>query len=537
MKIQLGSLARKSAAMLAAGVVAGVLALHPVSAQTTLAEFQFNEGTGKTTASPTNTLVGYLGGVPNPNAIPVSTNDSPSGLTGDLAVALSSSAFLVVDDATSPLLAPGTTPLTIEGWIKHSSAAPLANQGILAYGGSYKLGLASGQLVFTLFGVVDIFSGYFPAADEWHHVAAVWEPGVGVTFYLDGAAAFIEETRAARPVSNNLLNLGAERLGNALEGTIDRLRVHGAALTIEQLDTVAAEPKAILPTTLVAYAFNETTGPWQNSAPALRPTIVGATFLGERISPAWSPDSPTGSPTDSSLHFTTGGMRVVVPDPNTAIRFPEGHFTIQAWVKFGAQPDFRSVFFFNNGPGGAVSFSIANRRLFVTTLGIVDQPTAALIPDDGGWHHVAVIHEAGVGFRFFVDGILGDTIAYTRSLLIDVRTATEFVIGSEPSGGLPYVGKLDRLIITSGLLDPKNLDFRPIPGIDPDAPSLSIRTVIEVSWPSLPAGYLLQTTATPELAASWTFVTGTPTAAEGTFRFYAPVGDAVAFYRLIKPAN
>ena len=135
-------------------------------------------------------------------------------------------------------------------------------------------------------------------------------------------------------------------------------------------------------------------------------------------------------------------------------------------------------FFFNNGPGGAVSFSIANRRLFVTTLGIVDQPTAALIPDDGGWHHVAVIHEAGVGFRFFVDGILGDTIAYTRSLLIDVHTATEFVIGSEPSGGLPYVGKLDRLIVT-----------------------------------------------------------GTPTAAEGTFRFYAPVGDAATFYRLIKPAN
>ncbi len=202
-----------------------------------------------------------------------------------------------------------------------------------------------------------------------------------------------------------------------------------------------------------------------------------------------------------------------------------------------AAPDPPVGFFFNNGPGGAVSFSIANRRLFVTTLGIVDQPTAALIPDDGGWHHVAVIHEAGVGFRFFVDGILGDTIAYTRSLLIDVHTATEFVIGSEPSGGLPYVGKLDRLIITSGVLDPKNLDFRPIPGIDPDAPSLSIRTVIEVSWPSLPAGYLLQSTPTPENAASWTFVTGTPTAAEGTFRFYAPVGDTATFYRLIKPAN
>jgi hypothetical protein len=526
------------AAALAAAVLTGLLASGELAAQAiTLAEFQFNEGSGKTTGSPTNSLVGSLGLVPNPDAIPISTTDTPSGLNGDRAVLLSNSAFLVVDDSSAPVISVGTAPLTMEGWIKHSSTAPLQFQGIMAYGSSVKLGLASGQLIFTLFGVVDIFSGILVPADEWHHVAAVWEPGVGVTFYLDGSPTFIEETRPARAVANNLLNLGAERLGNALEGTIDRLRVHGSALTPEQLDSIAAEAKGVLPSTLVAYGFNEAAGPWQSATAVSRPTIVGATFLGERVAPRWDTDSPSGSPTDRSLNFASGGMRVIVPDPNTAIRFEAANFTIQAWVKFGVQPEGRSVFFFNNGPGGAVSFSISNRRLFVTTLGIVDQPTNAAIPDDGGWHHVAVLHEAGVGFRFFVDGILGDTIAYAGGLLIDVRTGTEFVIGSEPSGGLPYVGKLDRLIVSSGLVAPKDLDFRAIPGIDPDAPSLTIRTVIEVSWPSLPAGYLLQSTATPENAASWTFVPGTPAASEGAFRFYAPVSTAATFYRLIKPAN
>jgi len=86
----------------------------------------------------------------------------------------------------------------------------------------------SGQIIFTLFGVVDIFSGYFLTPDVWQHVAVTWEPGVGVTFYLDGVPVFIEETRPMIPFVNNFLNLGAERLGNGITGTLDRLRIRRA---------------------------------------------------------------------------------------------------------------------------------------------------------------------------------------------------------------------------------------------------------------------------------------------------------------------
>jgi len=226
---------------------------------------------------------------------------------------------------------------------------------------------------------------------------------------------------------------------------------------------------------------------------------------------------------------------VVGSDPNGALRLDNGDFTLQAWVKFGAQPMNRSVLFFNNGPGAAISFSVANRRPFVTTLGILDQASNAAIPDDGGWHHIAVVHETGKELRFYVDGILGDSVAYTGGVLIDTRTDTVFYLGSEPGGNLPFIGRLDRLSFTRGIVPAEKLDFRPTPGVDPAAPKLSVQTVVEVAWPTLPAGYKLQSTLTPENPASWTFVSQAPLAAEGIYKFYAPVTSAKTFYRLIKP--
>lgn len=519
--------------LLAASLLSGVFSGNSASAQVTLAEFKFDEGSGAVTKSLTNDLTGNLGVTSNPDATPISTTDTPSGAAADRAVQLANGAFLVVNDASSPLLAT-TTPLTLEGWVKRDSTSTATYEGIMGYGGAYKLGLQASELIFTLFGVVDIPSGFVLTSDEWHHVAAVWEPGVGVTFYYDGASSFVEELRPSNPYLNNILNLGAERLGTPITGIIDRLRIHGGVLTADQLDSVAATPKGPLANTLVAYSFNEAAMPYQSSATTPRPTISGADYLSQQLAPLWDTDSPSGGASDRSLNFTTGGMRVVVPDPNTAIRLENGDFTIQAWVKFGALPA-RSVLFFNNGPGGAVSFSILNRKVFVTTLGILDQPSEAAIPDDGGWHHIAVVHEFEKEFRFYVDGILGQTVAYTRGVLIDVRTATEFFIGSEPTGGLPYVGKLDRLIVSKGIVAPENLDFRPIPGVDPSAPTLTIQTVAEIAWPSLPAGYVLQSTATPETPASWTAVTGVPTASEGTYKYYAPITAQKMFYRLIKP--
>ncbi|MCL4178281.1 MAG: hypothetical protein KJ072_11150 [Verrucomicrobia bacterium] len=134
---------------------------------------------------------------------------------------------------------------------------------------------------------------------------------------------------------------------------------------------------------------------------------------------------------------------------------------MQAWVKFAGTPSGRMVFFFSNGPGGAISFSVnTDRTVFVTTLGVLDANSSAVVPDDGAWHHIAVVHENGVALRYYVDGVLQATRDYTGSVIY-TRTQDFFTLGAEPGGGLPYVGQVDRLKVSSGVLTAEQLDSYP----------------------------------------------------------------------------
>ncbi|PYI84586.1 MAG: hypothetical protein DME26_13000, partial [Verrucomicrobia bacterium] len=211
--------------------------------------------------------------------------------------------------------------------------------------------------------------------------------------------------------------------------------------------------------TLMAFNFNEGTGTNVTSADG---KLVG-TFVVTNGPPTFTNDTPSGLAGDFSLQFAAG-QRVVVPDPTEVLALDPANpdFTIQAWLKF-ATPSGRSVFFYNNGPGGAVSASVfTDRSAFVTTLGVKDQSSAAIIPDDGKWHHMAVVHENGKEFRFYIDGVLADTQPYTGSVIF-TRTNQIFYIGAEFNGGLQYVGLLDRLRYSKGIVPPEQLDSKPVP--------------------------------------------------------------------------
>jgi hypothetical protein len=140
---------------------------------------------------------------------------------------------------------------------------------------------------------------------------------------------------------------------------------------------------------------------------------------------------------------------------------------LEAWVKLpDGNPSGRMVFFYSNGKGGAVSFSVNNdRSVFVTTLGRADLPSAAVIPDDGAWHHIAVSYDdPAQELKYYVDGQLGDTQAYSSGVFLNRPTAQPiFGVGSEWNGALPYTGSLDRLKIHAGVLSADQLDFRAVP--------------------------------------------------------------------------
>ncbi|HOX04519.1 MAG TPA: LamG domain-containing protein [Candidatus Paceibacterota bacterium] len=533
--------AGRALACLAVALTASWLAAGTSRAADTLAQFEFNEGTGRTISSTVNGLVGSLGVPVIPTNQPIATTDSPSAAAGDTAVQLQGVGFLVnPESAANNIFNLRTDEFTLEAWIKTDPTDTRVNEGIIAYGGMYKLGMNNAQLRFTLYGIVDIDSGIYITPGVWTHVASIWVPGTGVTFYVNGGFAaggyesVMANTNQIRALQNYLLSIGSEGTGNPIMGALDRVRIHKAVLTPDQLDYVAATPKAPLASTLAAYNFSETGMPFQSAVEPARPLTSYEEYRARITEASFTTDTPSGLEGDFALQFGSG-QYCVIPDPSVALSLDTSNpsFTIQAWVKFSPQNQLRSVLFQNNCPGGALSFSVTtDRRVFVTTLGIVDQTSTAFVPDDGQWHHIAVVHEHGVAFRFYVDGVLRDTRAYNRGVVFD-RTGTVFYLGSE-AGGNPYIGKLDRFRYSKGVVPVEELDCWPVPG--QTTVEVTAQTPVLLSWPAIPAGYILQKSYDlNEPRTNWVDVTTTPVSGGGKFYVAEPLTSPKAFYRVVKP--
>lgn len=531
--------ARWQTSFTAAGVALAIASTVSVSAETVF-RYEFNEGVGFGTTNTTGTLPGFLGRESSPNNNPLPNESAPSGTTGDLSLRIQDpDGYLLVDATGATDLLATNTPITAEAWIFIPTDAVARPEGIIGSAGQWKLGLRpDGQLAFTLFAVADINSGLFPALGVWTHVAAVWEPGVGVTYYIDGVnLSFIPETGGMRSAVNNWLGIGSGGVGEPINASIDRVRIHRAVLTAEQLDSVAATPKGNLPSTLVAFNFNETVPPYSSTGSIARQAVFAQPISLGAIAPKWSTNAPSGLVGDTSLTFD-GNDVIRVNDPNSLFNLPTGDFTLQTWVKFGTLPQARSVLFGYNGPGGALSMSVTqDRRVFVTTFGVADTSSAAFIPNDTLWHHIAIVHRNGTDLRFYVDGVLGDTLPYTGGV-IKTRTDTYYIIGAEPGGWNPFVGSLDRMQVSDTALNANELDYLAIPGVNPEAPEIEIGTAVSIAWPTVATGFILQSTTSLNEPRVWTNVDASTATVVGDKRYIMlPTPATQTFYRLIRPVS
>lgn len=452
-------------------------AVSSASAQP-LINFPFNEGSGPTVTDTASGLVGTLGTQQDPLVDYVQLIDaSPSGLPGDRSITNSGGGFLVADDSVSRVLDITNGPITLESWIFIDPSTPAkAAEGILSYGFSYKMGMKGGWQVFTLFGAVDITnSAAGPiGVGQWVHLAAAWEPGVGVHFFVDGVPNFVADTNlVARPVQHNYLTLAAENLANTAVAAFDRMRIHHALLTnVVDLDTIAATPKAPLPQTKIAYNFNEPAFPCTNSIAPSLPTTLSWAFLPSVTAPVWTNDTPTGLEGDYALAFLKekplvfesafapfGGAAIDLAANNT-------NYTLQAWVRLPTGPmEERRVIYFTGGPAPRISLSInANRALHSTLYGNTDFASNVIVPNDGRWHHVAVVMEGFLRMRFYLDGVLRQTINRTATGALGSTATPGITIGKE-SETRYFRGLLDRVTIHNVALTNSTLDFPAIPGL------------------------------------------------------------------------
>lgn len=205
--------------------------------------------------------------------------------------------------------------------------------------------------------------------------------------------------------------------------------------------------------------------------------------------PTRTNDTPTRQTNDRALYFD-GTNRVTALDPNQLIRGngTNGNYTLQAWVKLPLDfvPPARMILFqYERTPG--FSFSITtNRALQTTTFNKSDIVSTATLPNDGQWHHVAVVHTDGVNMKFYIDGAVAATVAYVNG--VGSRTSSTVTIGSSAVGANPFTGFLDRVSFDNQALSAEQLDF-------PAAITLGVRqtgTGLTIFWPSSKTGYTLR---------------------------------------------
>ena len=436
-----------------------------------LFHFKFDEGTGGGITNTATTLSGFLGTVavdPATDIVALET-DSPSAQPGDGSFSNLGNGFLMATDTTR-VLDITNGPITLEAWVKINGNLPgKANEGIVAYGNSYKMGLKNSRLVFTLFGLADVtnsVAGVIPA-DQWVHLAAVWTPGTGVDFYVNGSHNFVANTnQRARPIQHTYLSMGSEGFNNTLVGSYDRIRIHNAVIAAGDLDSDSANPKGTYASTIVSYNFNETAFPSTN---AISPTLPANTCVDILPSltgrPLWV-SGVSGAPGDTALaFFATNRATVADPTPLIVTNSLNGDYTIETWAKLPLNyaPAARAIMFQYTGiPGFAFSIN-TDRTLHTTAFGKIDRTSTASVPNDGGWHHFAVTHRSGVAFGFYIDGVLIQSIAYVNDVGVN-QTAKVLTIGMAATAANPFTGTLDRIRFSNEALTPGQFDFPTVPG-------------------------------------------------------------------------
>ncbi len=479
----------------------------PFSSQMIL-DYQFNEGKGYTAASSVGgaTAQVVLGEAYDESLHPQSSSDTPSGKPGDKSVAFGGTGSLM---GFTEELYDLTRPLTMETWLYIDPDSDKVYEGFLTYGQTIKLGCNDKHyLVFTLSGVVDIVSPILIDYGYWTHVAAVWEPGVGVTFYQDGVQSeeMIAEERLPRAATlestvgkGYRVTLGSEATGNPTWGKLDRARMHYGLLTEAELDSDPANPKPATANTLLFFDISEDAMPYvsKGSSAVVLDMDVGEIAAANRVV-QWSPDNPLNKVGDYSAYFNGTGFGTISKD-YVQLNQDDPSFTIETWVK-GEPQTTRRILFSNYGMG-RFSFSInTDYSITATTYAVDDWHSTAKIPQDGKWHHIAFTLNKPAGMMyFFVDGALWEQRANPGTVNFSPENTESAYLGRESSGGY-YVGYMDRFRLHKGALDPSKLDYYNVAQAEPP--------VIEsVTIPMVEAGksavLSVEASGTPPFTYQW----------------------------------
>ncbi len=208
-----------------------------------------------------------------------------------------------VDDwveVPDPLDAPGA--LTIEAWVKVTDASSwgrIVSNRSGETGYEIDIGTAP-ELRFTFLAGVVVQTPFTPGFGSWAHVAATWDGVAGeAALYINGSLASSTPTAESPTASAGNMRFGAFGGFSHFNGSIDEVRIWGAALdaaTIATWKSTTLDAGHPNWSDLMGYwTFDEGVG--QTAASAVNSPAfdgrLGDTGGSEPTDPTWDTDVPT----------------------------------------------------------------------------------------------------------------------------------------------------------------------------------------------------------------------------------------------------
>lgn len=192
-----------------------------------------------------------------------------------------------------------------------------------------------------------------------------------------------------------------------------------------------------------------------------------------------SAGSFSGNLSPSGAAFVSGGISGNAISLNRAangfvtmgnvLGLTSGDFSIVAWVKMNAGDTTsetvvlgKHAAFTDNGylvginslgTGGRV-----NKALFYEG-SVFTAPVSTNSVNDGNWHQVAAVYQAGGNKSIYVDGAPAEDIKPSQAFL---STSAPFLIGGDSPGGIPrglFTGLIDDVQIYNHAISPGDVDF------------------------------------------------------------------------------
>ncbi len=280
---------------------------------------------------------------------------------------------------------------------------------------------------------------------QWHHVAVTRNGLDGaMAIYLDG----VLNTNMLGPVGARMASLFL-RLGSIATGFAGKY-YSGALADVRLyngwLDTNAITQLITAPALLAQLKFDESSG-------STAADTTGHGWNGTLMNnPAWVPGH-----NGNAVNLNGTSQYVSLP---TNVVCTLNDFSITAWVYLNASAMWNRVFDFGTGTTAYMTLipqsSAGTLRYTITTTGNgneqqINAPSALPV---GGWHHVAVTQNAGVGILYLDGAAMATNSAMTLTPSL-IGSTTQNWIGRSEWSADPYLnGRVDDFRIYNSALNP-----------------------------------------------------------------------------------